>query len=142
MDFLKKELSLLKKLTITDKNDVSLSQKQRRSLHSAMKWFLIQLLLKDYSAKRSRHLQILIIRRLIANMPAALYQYALALVSTGQCASAMVQLGRSIKNGHLPSRALKAWMLLRDREGVAKDYNGAFKLVEEGARLGCHTVKA
>ena len=44
------------------------------------------------------------------------------------------QLQRAIGHGHLPSRALKAWMLL----GVAKDYNGAFELVEEGARLGCH----
>ncbi len=29
-------------------------------------------------------------------------------------------------------------MLLRGREGVAKDRIGAFELVEEGARLGCH----
>ena len=40
--------------------------------------------------------------------------------------------------GHLPSRALMAWMLLDGREGVAKDRDGAFELVEEGARLGCH----
>jgi hypothetical protein len=29
-------------------------------------------------------------------------------------------------------------MLIDGREGVAKDENRAFKLVEEGARLGCH----
>ena len=29
-------------------------------------------------------------------------------------------------------------MLLDGREGVAKDWNGAFELAEEGARLGCH----
>ena len=29
-------------------------------------------------------------------------------------------------------------MLLYGREGVAQDRNGAFELVEEGARLGCH----
>ena len=29
-------------------------------------------------------------------------------------------------------------MLLDGREGVAKDWNAAFELVEEGARLGCH----
>jgi TPR repeat protein len=79
-----------------------------------------------------------IIRRIIANMPAALYQYALALVSTGQCATAMVHLNSSIIRGHLPSRALKAWMLLGGREGVAKVCNAAFELVEEGARLCCH----
>ena len=28
--------------------------------------------------------------------------------------------------------------MLDGREGVAKDLNGAFELVEEGARLGCH----
>ncbi len=28
--------------------------------------------------------------------------------------------------------------LLEGREGVAEDWNGAFELVEEGARLGCH----
>jgi TPR repeat protein len=40
--------------------------------------------------------------------------------------------------GHLPSRALKAWMLLGGRKGVAQDWDGAFELVQEGARLGCH----
>ncbi len=28
--------------------------------------------------------------------------------------------------------------MIAGREGVVKDYNGAFVLVEEGARLGCH----
>ena len=36
------------------------------------------------------------------------------------------------------SRALMAHMLIDGREGVAKDWNGAFALAEEGARLGCH----
>jgi len=74
-------------------------------------------------------------------MPAALYQYALALVSTGQCATAIIHLNLSIVHSHLPSCALKAWMLLEGREGVAQDWNGAFELVEEGARLGCHHCK-
>jgi hypothetical protein len=38
----------------------------------------------------------------------------------------------------MQNRAVKAWMLLEGREGVAEDCNGAFELVEEGARLGCH----
>jgi TPR repeat protein len=40
--------------------------------------------------------------------------------------------------GHLPSRALKAWLMLQGRECVAEDEIGAFELVEEGARLVCH----
>ena len=60
------------------------------------------------------------------------------LCASGQCAAAAVALKLAVDLGHLPSRALKAWMLLDGREGVAKDRNGAFELVEEGARLGCH----
>jgi hypothetical protein len=50
----------------------------------------------------------------------------------------VVALKLAVDLGHLPSRALKALMLLEGREGVAKDYNAAFELVEEGSRLGCH----
>ena len=60
------------------------------------------------------------------------------LCDSGQCATALVPLQRAINLGHLPTRALKAWMLIGGREGVAKDLNGAFELVEEGTRLGCH----
>ena len=60
------------------------------------------------------------------------------LCASGQCAAAAVALKLAVDLGHLPSRALKAWMMLGGREGVAKDHNGAFKLAEEGARLGCH----
>ncbi len=60
------------------------------------------------------------------------------LCASGQCAAAAVALHRAIDLGHLPSRALKAWMLLDGREGVAENEIGAFELVEEGARLGCH----
>ena len=60
------------------------------------------------------------------------------LCASGQCAAAAVALKLAVDLGHLPSRALKAWLMLRGREGVAKDCDGAFELVEEGARLGCH----
>jgi TPR repeat protein len=60
------------------------------------------------------------------------------LCASGQCAASAVALKLAVDLGHLPSRALKAWMLLDGREGVAKDHNSAFELVEEGARLGCH----
>ena len=60
------------------------------------------------------------------------------LCASGQCAAAAVALKLAVDLGHLPSRALMAWMLLDGREGVAKDEYAAFKLVDEGARLGCH----
>ena len=63
------------------------------------------------------------------------------LCASGQCAAAAVALKLAMDVGHLPSRALMAHMLLFGREGVAKDCNGAFELVEEGARLGCHHCK-
>ena len=60
------------------------------------------------------------------------------LCASGQCAAAAVALKLAVDLGHLPSRALKAHMLIDGREGVAQDRDGAFALVEEGARLGCH----
>ena len=60
------------------------------------------------------------------------------LCESGKCAAALPLLQKTIDFGHLPSRALLAQMLLDGREGVAKDHYAAFKLVEEGTRLGCH----
>ena len=60
------------------------------------------------------------------------------MLAAGQYAAAAAQLQRAIDLGHLPSRALKAWLLLRGREGVAVDEERGFELAEEGARLGCH----
>jgi hypothetical protein len=53
-------------------------------------------------------------------------------------AAATVPLQRAIQLGHLPSRALLAWLFLFGREGIAQDRNRAIELVQEGARLGCH----
>jgi TPR repeat protein len=60
------------------------------------------------------------------------------LCASGQCAAAVVPLQRAIDFGDTASLALLAQMMIHGREGVAKDRNRAFKLVEEGARLGCH----
>jgi len=60
------------------------------------------------------------------------------LCASGQCAAAAVPLQRAIRFGDLNSRALKAWLLIHGREGVAVDENRAFELAEEGARLGSH----
>jgi TPR repeat protein len=62
-------------------------------------------------------------------------QEAEELRASGQCAAAAVALKLAVDLGHLPSRALKAWMLM---EGSEEDCNAAFELAEEGARLGCH----
>ena len=83
-----------------------------------------------------------IMRRVAAGLAAAMRYKAAnqaeVLCASGQCAAAAVALKLAVDLGHLPSRALKAWMLIGGREGVAKDLNGAFELVEEGTRLGCH----
>jgi len=60
------------------------------------------------------------------------------LCASGQCAAAAVALQRAIHFGDFSSLALMAWLLIWGREGVAQDRNRAFKLAEEGARLGCH----
>jgi len=60
------------------------------------------------------------------------------LCASGQCAAAVVPLQRAIDFGDFTSLALKAWLLLLGREGVAVDRKRAFELAEEGARLGCH----
>jgi hypothetical protein len=60
------------------------------------------------------------------------------LCASGQCAAAVVPLQRAIYLGDLPSLALKAWLLIDGREGVAKDMEKGFELAEEGARFGCH----
>ena len=84
----------------------------------------------------------IILRRIMAKQAVAFLEKILKkveeLCASEQCAAAIVPLQFSINLGHLPSRALKAWMMLEGREGVAKDRNVAFELVKEGARLGCH----
>jgi TPR repeat protein len=71
------------------------------------------------------------------------------LYTSGQCAAAVVPLQRAIYLGDLPSLALKVWLHIEDREGVANDEERGFELAEEeaaaaaaaaaaGAGLGCH----
>ena len=63
------------------------------------------------------------------------------LCASGQCAAAVVPLQYAIYLGDLPSCALKAWLHIDGREGVAKDRHAAFELAEEGARLDCPHCK-
>ena len=60
------------------------------------------------------------------------------LCASWQCAAAVVALQRAIDFGDTTSLALKAWLLIHGREGVAEDRERGFELAEEGARLGCH----
>jgi len=60
------------------------------------------------------------------------------LCASGRCAAAVVALQRAIDFGDTTSLALKAWLLIHGREGVAKDEKKGFELAKEGARLGCH----
>jgi hypothetical protein len=60
------------------------------------------------------------------------------LCASGRCAAAVVPLQRAIDFGDFTSLALKAWLLIDGREGIAEDEERGFELAEEGARLGCH----
>jgi hypothetical protein len=83
-----------------------------------------------------------ITRRVGSKMMAAVRkeaaQVAEELCASGHCANAVVPLQLAVDLGHLPSCALKAWLLVDGREGVAKDHKKAYELAEQGARLGCH----
>jgi len=83
-----------------------------------------------------------IARRVAAGLAAAVRdkvaKEAEELCASGQCAAAVVPLQRAIDFGDSTSRALKAWLLIFGREGVAQDHDRGFELAEEGARLGCH----
>jgi hypothetical protein len=74
----------------------------------------------------------------VRNEAAKAAKEAEELCALGQCAAALIPLQQAIDMGHLPSLALKAWLLIDGREGIAKNQNRAFQLAEEGARLGCH----
>ena len=82
------------------------------------------------------------VRRVAAGMAAAVRDKAAKeaeeLCASGQCADALVPLQRAITLGHLPSRALKAWLLVHGREGVPKDIKAAAELAYAGTALGCH----
>jgi len=81
------------------------------------------------------------VRRVVAGLVAAVRDKvateAEELCASGQCAAAVAPLHRAIYLGDCFSLALKAWLLVTGREGVAKDHKTAFELAEEGVRLGC-----
>jgi TPR repeat protein len=82
------------------------------------------------------------VRRVAAGLAAAVRdkngKEAAELCASGQCAAAVVPLQKAIYLGHLSSLALKAWLLINGREGVAKSMKRGFELAAEGERFGCH----
>ncbi len=127
---LKKEIAVISPPALTDKLASLLS----RSVGNYIE--------PQCNSGACRQMMLSIARRVDAGLAAAVRDKAAKeaeeLCASGQCAAALPPLQLAVDLGHLPSRALKAWMLLEGREGVARDENGAFELVEEGARLGCH----
>ncbi len=83
-----------------------------------------------------------IVRRVSSKLMAAVRDKAAKeaheLCASGQCAAAVDKLQRAIHLGDFSSLALKAWLHIHGREGVAKDREKAFELAEQGARWGCH----
>ena len=88
-----------------------------------------------------RHVAAKLMQSLAAAVCSKWCKEAEELRASGECAVAVVALKRAVDIGHLPSRALMCHMLLQVREGVARDINAAFEIVEEGAHLGCHHCK-
>jgi hypothetical protein len=82
------------------------------------------------------------VRRVAAGLAAAVRDKAAneaeGLCASGHCADALVPLQRAITLGHLPSQALKAWLLVYGRVGVPKDMEAAIELANAGTALGCH----
>ena len=114
----------------------------RKIANSGMHFFLLNTLMGGLE-KRSAKKFILEIAQWIASKHVRFVRDKAAkeaeeLCASGQCAAALALLQKAIDFGDLPSRALKAWLLLEGREGVAQDHIEAFKLVKEGVRLGCH----
>ena len=93
----------------------------RKLMQSTVRWVASQLLAAALAAARAKAAK-----------------EAEKLCASVQFATAEAPLQRAIYLGDLPSRALKAWLLMDGREGVARDEQTAFELVEEGARFGCH----
>ncbi len=84
-------------------------------------------------------------RRVAAGLSVAVQEIAVkeaeCLLAAGQHAAAAAQLQRALDLGHFPSRARLADLFLFDREGFSDhtvaDWERAFELVKEGARMGC-----
>jgi hypothetical protein len=131
--------------------DMSLKHAERLGMvGSGLKGKLVRLLAlgvgSHFEPKRNwgacRRMMQSILRRVAAGMAAAVRdnvaKEAKKLCASGQCAAALPSLQQAIDLGHLPSLALKAWMLIKGRESVAQDRKAAVELACRGMGLGCH----
>jgi TPR repeat protein len=132
--------------------DMSLTRAERlRAVGCGLKGKLVRMLSLGFGRQFELHrnrpaachkMMYIIARRVAAELAAALRHEAAKkaeeLCASGQCAAAVVPLQRAIDLGDLPSRALKAWLLIHGREGFANDLKRGFELAKEGVRLGCH----
>ena len=67
----------------------------------------------------------------------ALFQQAQQLYAVGKYAATVAKYKEAIANGHAPSHAELAWLLLSGREGLCVNEQKAFKLAEKGASMDC-----
>ena len=131
--------------------DMSLKHAERlRMVGSGLKGKLVRLLAlgvgSHFEPTRNwgacRRMMQIILRHAAAGMAAAVRdnvaKEAEKLCASGQCAAALPSLQQAIDLGHLPSLALKAWMLIKGRESVAEDRQAAVELARRGMGLGCH----
>jgi len=95
-------LKVWRKIVRADMDNVSNGRKLQLFSCYGMKWLLVQQWFRRFSHKQKNHLLIIILQRFISKMPVALSQHALELVSTAQCAIAMIHLKRAIGYSHLP----------------------------------------
>jgi hypothetical protein len=67
----------------------------------------------------------------------ALFQQAQQLYAVGKDAATVAKYKEAIANGHAPSHAELAWLLLFGRVGVRVNQQKAFELAEKGASMDC-----
>ena len=124
--------------------DMYLTHAERlRVVGCGLKGKLVRQLSHSVGGWGACHQMMLYITRRIASKQMAAVRNKAAkeaeeLCALGQCAAALIPLQQAIDMGHLPSRALMAWLLIKGREGIAKDLKRSFQLVKEGAHLDCH----
>ena len=131
--------------------DMSLKHAERlRMVGSGLKGKLVRLLAlgvgSHFEPTRNwgacRRMMQIILRHAAAGMAAAVRdnvaKEAEKLCASGKCAAALPLLQQAIDLGHLPSLALKAWMLIKGRESVAEDRVAVVELASRGMGLGCH----
>lgn len=117
---------------------VSHKYRNRLSSHFAMGVFLAQqLIVGNLRDRHMKQLLTLVLQRIFSKKPIALYNQAISLIAYGECEAAMAYLNQTIQMDHWPSHALKAWIQLKGRKGVPRNKYEAFRLVKNGARLGC-----